>query len=67
VTDEKREQDMCPFDPEQPKAENCKYADGCPWHVQEGDERCFCAVDAEPDLMLRKMLAAKVELEAESD
>ena len=61
----KPDKEMCPFDPDQPKAEDCKYADGCPWHVQEGDEKCFCAVGEEPDLMLRKMLAAKVERDSD--
>jgi hypothetical protein len=53
--------EMCPFDPEQPQAENCKYGADCPWHVDEGHDQCFCAVGEEPDLMLKKMLAAKVE------
>jgi len=62
VTDEKKhEQEMCPFDSEQPKAVDCKYGEECPWYVDGGDEKCFCAVGEEPDLMLRKMLAAKVE------
>ncbi len=66
VTDKKNaDKEMCPFDPEQVKAEDCKYADGCPWHVHESDEKCFCAVGEEPDLMLRKMLAAKVQEAAE--
>ncbi len=59
--DSQPEKEMCPFDPEQPKAENCKYAEECPWFVDEGHERCFCAVGETPDLMLKKMLAAKVE------
>ncbi|MEN8148669.1 MAG: hypothetical protein ABFS86_02530 [Planctomycetota bacterium] len=65
MTDKKPEKEMCPFDPEQVKAEDCKYADDCPWHVHEGEGKCFCAVDAEPDLMLGKMLAAQVEEEAD--
>ena len=65
VTDKKPEKEMCPFDPDQVKAEDCKHAEGCPWYVKEGDDKCFCAVGEEPDLMLRKMLAAKVEEDAE--
>ena len=60
--------EMCPFDPDQPKADNCKYGDDCPWFVDEGNRNegkreCFCAVGETPDLMLKKMLAAKVERE----
>jgi hypothetical protein len=59
VTEKKKE--MCPFDPEQPRAENCKYGEECPWYVEEGHKDCFCAVGEPPDLMLNKMLAAKVK------
>jgi hypothetical protein len=61
------DREMCPFDPTQPKAEDCKWADECPWHVQEGDEKCFCAVGETPELHLNKQLAANLEKDEPAD
>jgi hypothetical protein len=50
--------ERCPFDPDQAKAQDCKWSDECPWHVDEGYDQCFCAVGETPESHLAKQLAA---------